>query len=128
MGLREFIDERGVRWMVWDVTTDSLHPVTRGEDYLREFTGGWLCFESALGEKRRLTDHPVGWEELSDEQLQLLRERATSQLRRDDSESTDDYGHRAAAMERIEFEERRRRDVAPPLNHPRRRREDREPS
>ena len=62
MALRDFTDSAGRAWRVWDVTADVIHPVTRGEDYMRDYLDGWLAFESADGlAKCRLTPIPKGW-------------------------------------------------------------------
>lgn len=34
-----------------------------------EFESGWLCFESAQGEKRRLVPVPMAWESAANEEL-----------------------------------------------------------
>jgi len=69
--LREFKDEKGTDWLVWDV-----YPTNDGERMAdgpsvfphREFADGWLCFESKW-EKRRVTPVPVGWDQFSDARL-----------------------------------------------------------
>ena len=76
MAMREYTDASGMRWTVWSVSSDALHPATRSEDFLRQFASGWLCFEAANGQKRRLIEYPQGWDSLSDEQLRLLCDRA----------------------------------------------------
>ena len=72
--LREFKDEKGTDWLVWDV-----YPTNDGDRMAdapsvfphREFSDGWLCFESKY-EKRRVTPVPVGWEEFSEARLSEL--------------------------------------------------------
>jgi hypothetical protein len=65
--LREFDDERGRQWKVWEV-----HPTIAGRLRKRdvplplrpEMAEGWLAFESEDGEHRRLApipDVPNGW-------------------------------------------------------------------
>ena len=72
MALREFSDRTGRVWRVWDVTAEKLHPSTRAEDYLRDYLGGWLAFESADGQaKCRLTPIPRDWENAPIERLEL---------------------------------------------------------
>jgi hypothetical protein len=62
MALRDFTDRAGRKWRVWDVSAETIHPATRGEDYMRNYLGGWLAFESADGlAKCRLTPIPKGW-------------------------------------------------------------------
>lgn len=73
MALREFTGRDGVRWKVWDITPEALHPSTRAEDYLQGFLDGWLVFESADGaDKRRLYPVPRGWDERDDSELERL--------------------------------------------------------
>jgi hypothetical protein len=64
--LREFTDQKGTTWQVFDV-----YPAARGKApnatddaaHLpsRELGEGWLCFQSAT-EKRRLAPIPPEWE------------------------------------------------------------------
>ena len=63
MALREFKDERGRQWTVWDIyptlTTTSL-------------PGGWLAFEARDGERRRLVPIPEvanGWANATEAEL-----------------------------------------------------------
>ena len=70
MALREFTDRAGRAWSVWEMTPENMH--RRSRDALGSFAEGWLCFESALGEKRRLSPIPPGWEEVPDEELERL--------------------------------------------------------
>jgi hypothetical protein len=78
MAVREFADEHGLHWRAWNITPESIHPVTRAEDYLVEcYQLGWLVFESASGEqKRRLCPYPAGWDTSSDADLLALLGRA----------------------------------------------------
>jgi hypothetical protein len=78
MAVREFQDGRGISWRVWCILPESIHPVTRAEDYLADcYQLGWLVFETASGEaKRRLCPYPRDWETASDEELGSLLERA----------------------------------------------------
>ena len=100
MGLREFRDEHGVEWRVWDVRPQSVEkrvsptpaegvPVmppqerrTRhdsNEVRLRMrpgWEGGWLSFES-VAEKRRLVPLPANWEEVPEDQLREWLKAAT---------------------------------------------------
>lgn len=83
MALREFTDERGGEWKVWDVTADQIHPKTKAEDYMHDLAEGWLVFEHADGEeKRRLCPFPEGWENGSDADLRALLARADKVKRR----------------------------------------------
>ena len=67
--LREFADEKGVTWRVWDVNP-TLH--TRPGHVSRRLSvgvpNGWLCFEAA-GERRRLTPIPDDWDRADDPHL-----------------------------------------------------------
>lgn len=62
MALRDFTDRAGRKWRVWDVSSATIHPATRGEDYMRDYLDGWLAFESADGlAKCRLAPIPTDW-------------------------------------------------------------------
>jgi hypothetical protein len=78
MAVREFADSAGRQWRVWDVTPESIYPQTKAEDYLADiYRTGWLVFETkAEDEKRRLSDIPAGWSELSGAGLEVLLQRA----------------------------------------------------
>ncbi|MGQ0713120.1 MAG: hypothetical protein ACT4PJ_05240 [Gemmatimonadaceae bacterium] len=69
---REFVDQKGRRWEVWEV-----RPGARGEarPVRAELAAGWLAFESEE-EKRRLAPIPSGWNELTPEALAELCESA----------------------------------------------------
>ena len=89
MTLREFDDERGRAWTVWDVHPTSVDRRQRnvgppaGIGERRGHTGsraiiaprlaqGWLAFEARDGERRRLApipDVPRGWPTASDGEL-----------------------------------------------------------
>ena len=90
MAHREFRDERGRLWEVWDVipgwadrrSLPERRDGARGESVERrdlsrrigvrpELASGWLCFRA--GEvKRRLAPIPNGWDELTDMALSEL--------------------------------------------------------
>ncbi|HJR65206.1 MAG TPA: hypothetical protein VJ802_02170 [Gemmatimonadaceae bacterium] len=58
MAYREFVDNAGTMWRVWDtypVAANTLRTVSPS------FAGGWLTFESDT-ERRRLAPIPAGWE------------------------------------------------------------------
>jgi hypothetical protein len=78
MAVREFTAGDGRRWRAWDVTPESIEPLTRAEDYLADcYRDGWLVFESFDGaDKRRLYPPPYGWDHRSDAQLEDLLGRA----------------------------------------------------
>ena len=70
MALREFNDDAGREWRVWDVRTENIHPATLAEDYMRDYIDGWLAFEAIDGEaKCRLSPIPMKWESAGREQL-----------------------------------------------------------
>jgi hypothetical protein len=75
---RAFTDERGVTWDVYAVYPEArLSPKLRGS-----FQVGWLCFDAGP-EKRRLSPIPDNWQELADEELKRLADRAErARLRR----------------------------------------------
>ena len=72
---------QGQRWEVWEVRLGanggrrSVNP---------ELSGGWLAFESPI-EKRRLAPIPEGWEDLDDESLAELCDRAVFARERGES-------------------------------------------
>lgn len=74
MAVREFVDEAGKSWRVWCILPESIHPVTRAEDYLADcYQLGWLVFETTTGsEKRRLCPFPQSWESSDEPALRLL--------------------------------------------------------
>ena len=72
MASREFTDRSGVVWRVWDVHPTSLHPSTRGEDYMGEFADGWLAFESPRERRRFPAPYPSRWMEFDLPALETL--------------------------------------------------------
>ena len=78
MAVREFTDSSGKSWRAWNIDPQSIHPLTRAEDYLADcFQTGWLVFETTSGaEKRRLCPYPARWPEYSDDDLRMLLDRA----------------------------------------------------
>ena len=89
MPIREFDDERGRRWLVWDVYPTLIErrlrnagpplgvPERRQRDGPRgkvaaRLQAGWLAFEAEDGERRRLSPVPGApseWAATSEEQL-----------------------------------------------------------
>lgn len=61
---RAFTDPDGVEWKVWEVRPSSVDVAASklGGRVAPHLQNGWLCFESANGEKRRLAPVPAGWE------------------------------------------------------------------
>lgn len=68
MAVRDFVDSNGTKWKAWPVTQERIHPKTAAEDFLGDYEGGWLCFESGT-ERRRLARYPKDWATLTDEHL-----------------------------------------------------------
>jgi hypothetical protein len=117
MALREFVDKSGIAWNVWDITPESMHPVTVREFFLGEYQEGWLAFESA-NERRRLANWPKNWATLSDEELEALCERAKPAPRRSAQETHSGAFRRLAETGTLGKEQEERRgesDVAPLL-------------
>ena len=71
MAVRDIVDENGTPWRVWAVTASSIHPKTAAEDYLGDYSEGWLCFESS-NQRRRLAHFPKDWDRLPDRELLRL--------------------------------------------------------
>ena len=63
MPIREFTDENGVKWRVWQT-----YPA-RGSAHPEALRDGWLTFECADC-KKRLVPIPQGWEEAPESQLE----------------------------------------------------------
>jgi hypothetical protein len=73
MALREFFDEQGNTWRVWDTRpTSRLHRP--------EYASGWLTFEEG-NRRRRLPYIPDGWVDLPEAELHRLCAEATSEQR-----------------------------------------------
>ena len=76
MALRTFVDAGGVQWTVWAVTPTWAQqqpgPNERVVKVSPRLVEGWLAFESANEERRRLTPIPPGWESLVDAELATL--------------------------------------------------------
>jgi hypothetical protein len=68
MAVRDVVDENGTKWKIWSVSASSIHPRTAAEDFLGDYSEGWLCFECA-NQRRRLARFPQDWDRLSDQQL-----------------------------------------------------------
>jgi hypothetical protein len=75
MAVRDIVDEKGVRWRVWQVQRSAIHPKTAAEDFLGDYSEGWLCFESAI-ERRRLARFPADWDRMPDKDVLALLARA----------------------------------------------------
>ena len=71
MAVRDVVDTDGTTWKVWAVMSSAIHPKTAAEDYLGEYSEGWLCFEGA-NSRRRLAHFPQNWDKLPDKELLRL--------------------------------------------------------
>ncbi len=71
MAVRDTVDTDGTKWKVWAVTGASIHPKTAAEDYLGDYSEGWLCFECP-NSRRRLAQFPQDWDKLPDKELLRL--------------------------------------------------------
>jgi hypothetical protein len=72
MASREFTDSKGVMWRVWDVTPVHLHPITKAEEYMEPWAGGWLTFECDHQKRRLAAPYPSRWSEYDLKQLEML--------------------------------------------------------
>lgn len=59
-------------WRVWDVTPTHLHPITRSEEYMEPWAGGWLAFESVKEKRRLVAPYPARWFDYELSQLEAL--------------------------------------------------------
>lgn len=74
---RDFVDTVGDTWTVREITSPELAgPLARVLEHDRR-RGGWLVFESADGEKRRLTPYPPDWRTMSPFEIERWCMRAT---------------------------------------------------
>jgi hypothetical protein len=76
--VREFQDDAGVKWVVF-LTARS---VARDHHLPEQYREGWLAFESANGEKRRVAPVPPDWESLTERELAALCAQATAPAQR----------------------------------------------
>jgi hypothetical protein len=82
--LRNITDPDGVAWQVWAVLPVAIEPhrildPRTGVDRLPlppEYASGWIAFESASGERRRVGPLPDGWDTLDDGALLAVLARA----------------------------------------------------
>jgi hypothetical protein len=93
MGLREFTDQTGRRWHVWDILPEQMHAATRAEDHLQNVINGWLAFEPAGGgEKRRLAPIPPQWQTATEAELESMLQRAEVASHREAAASGPGHG------------------------------------
>ncbi len=76
--MREFRDTAGGEWGVFF----AARSVARDRHLPEEYRQGWLAFESAQGEKRRLAPVPQDWETFTDRELSVLCAQARPQMLR----------------------------------------------
>ena len=115
MASREFTDSEGVVWRVWDVTPAHLHPITRAEEYMEPWAGGWLAFESTKEKRRLVAPYPQRWIEYDLAQLELLLKAAeTVGVKKKDTPK----GAKLAVLEQTVGEEQRA-DAERTFNSPR---------
>ena len=91
MAVRSVLDQSGVEWQVWEVRPSwagrrtppaALPPVGSARPSLApHLEGGWLTFQAAGGERRRIVPIPAGWEALDGAGLRRLLQRAEVQPR-----------------------------------------------
>ena len=69
---------------MWEVHPSSIdHAASKlGGRVAVELQNGWLCFESATGEKRRLAPIPAGWQSFFFSRIIALWRQATVVLKR----------------------------------------------
>jgi len=65
MAMREFQDQNGTRWTVWDTVPANTLGLTN------KYRRGWLTFDSGT-ERCRLAPVPDDWADLPAERLELL--------------------------------------------------------
>jgi hypothetical protein len=73
MAYREFQDEQGRSWRVWDTFPQKPQIVAPG------YEKGWLSFETE-GEKFRLVPIPADWEDGSELRLRTLLQAARERV------------------------------------------------
>jgi hypothetical protein len=74
MPVREFRDEAGTHWRVWNIAPEAIDVQAHADAYLADcFELGWIVFETLDGrEKRRLCPYPTKWEDRSESGLRDL--------------------------------------------------------
>lgn len=74
---RSFVDTVAVEWTVREITSPALTGAMAKVLEHDRRRGGWLVFESADGEKRRLAPYPPNWRSMSAFELERWCMRAT---------------------------------------------------
>ena len=115
MAFREFTDSRGVVWRAWDVTTEQLHPVTRGEDFMGNLSDGWLAFECESERRRMPPPYPTDWKDLSLPALEALCRSApvVSGRKAPRTPSGEHLAYTVAAADRAAIAEAERKFISP---------------
>ena len=67
---RTFVDSVGVEWTVREITTPELTDTLARLLEQDRRLGGWLVFDSAEDEKRRLAPYPPDWRTMSDFEIE----------------------------------------------------------
>ena len=62
---RTFLDTVGLEWTVREIGSPTLSPTLARILENDRRRGGWLVFESADGDKRRLAPYPADWRTMS---------------------------------------------------------------
>ena len=80
MAFREFTDSKGVVWRAWDVSTEVLHPVPRGEDFMGDLRDGVISPDVARDVYRVVFDEELGTVDVAatDEQRSAARQERLS--------------------------------------------------
>jgi hypothetical protein len=76
MAHRTFVDRIGMTWQVWDVRPNTLVLSKADRPGKQEFASGWLCFQSG-STRKRLVPIPLGWADMSEDDLVRLWRTAT---------------------------------------------------
>jgi hypothetical protein len=74
---RTFLDNVGVEWSVREIASPAMTATLQRLMAHDRRRGGWLVFESADGDKRRLAPYPPDWRALSNFELARWCMRAT---------------------------------------------------
>jgi hypothetical protein len=74
---RSFTDTVGVTWIVREIGSPSLSATLQKLLEKDRRRGGWLVFESAEGDKRRLAPYPPDWRTVSTFELERWCMKAT---------------------------------------------------
>jgi hypothetical protein len=74
---RTFVDNVGVAWTVREIASPTMTATLRKLLEHDRRRSGWLVFESAEGEKRRLAPYPPDWRTLSQFEIGRWCMRAT---------------------------------------------------